>query len=216
MSPEYRKNIFRHDRGSKEWITIISAALILHIALFLLLKPEYLEIFRTEVPGDKGISDYSGDGRTFSLIPYPDEVIIPELDLQPDEPAVTEQEKQSVFEEFGDVDLNIEPLAGNSANRGSSSRSGTKRNNVEPKPLFIPWPKYPENIKKDVDGKVELLLYVNEKGEVTEIKLSRGLPQNILNETAIAAAREIRFIPGEVKGVPTPMWIRFTIGFQPR
>ena len=63
---------------------------------------------------------------------------------------------------------------------------------------------------------MELLLFVDKEGLVREIKLSMGLPNDLLNATAIEAARDIRFVPGEIKGVPTAMWIRLTIGFQPR
>ena len=194
---------------------IISVAIILHLSLFLLLKPEYLEIFRSESPGDEGASAYRDENTVFALIHYPDEVIIPELDQQT--PTVdVEPEKPSVFDELGEPDMNIQPVTGGKKGGGDIGRSGTRRNTVEPKPLFIPWPKYPEGVRKGVTGKVELLLYVDEKGEVRQVKVSRGLPQQVFNDTAVEAARKIRFIPGAVKGTPTAMWIKFTIGFQPR
>ena len=55
-----------------------------------------------------------------------------------------------------------------------------------------------------------------ENGEVREVRLSQGLPQMILNRVAIESARRIRFTPGMDKGVPAAMWVRLTIGFQPR
>ncbi|MBN2185218.1 MAG: energy transducer TonB [Candidatus Krumholzibacteriota bacterium] len=210
-----KERIFKHRRGSKEWIIIISIAVILHLAFFLLLKPEYLEIFRSESPGNEGDSDYLDENRVFALIHYPDEVIIPELDQHTPAEDI-EPEKPSVFDELGEPEMNIQPVTGGRRSGGESGSSGTIRHTVEPKPLFIPWPKYPEGVKKGVTGKVELLLYVDEKGEVRQVKVSRGLPQKVFNDTAVEAAREIRFIPGAVKGVPTPMWIKFTIGFQPR
>jgi TonB family protein len=103
-----------------------------------------------------------------------------------------------------------------SAGGGSAGRKGSRRNTVEPKPLYIPWPKYPEGVRETADGRVELLIYVNEKGEVENVKVTKRLPQEPLNQTAIYAARKIRFTPGLEKGVPTAMWVRLTIGFQPR
>jgi TonB family protein len=194
---------------------IISIAIVLHLFLFLLLKPEYLEIFRSESPGNEGNSDYRDENRVLALIHYPDEVIIPEIDQQTPTDDV-EPEKPSVFDELGEPDMNIQPVTGGKKVGGDNGLSGIKRHTVEPKPLFIPWPKYPEGVKKGVTGNVELLLYVDEKGEVIQVRISRGLPQQVFNDTAVEAARKIRFVPGAVKGIPTPMWIKFTIGFQPR
>ena len=192
-----RKGIFKHRRRSREWLIIVSLAIILHVSLFLLLKPEYLEIFRTKRPSGEGDSAYRDKNKVFALIHYPDEVIIPDLD-QHTTPDNVESEKPSVFDELGEPDMDIQPVTGGKKGGENSGHSGTKRNTVEPKPLFIPWPKYPEGVKKGVKGKVELLLYVDEKGEVRQVKVSRGLPQQALNDTAIEAARKIRFIPGAV------------------
>ena len=91
-----------------------------------------------------------------------------------------------------------------------------RKTTVDPKPLYIPWPKYPKGIDEGFEGTVELLLFVNERGEVENVKITRRLPHEKLNQTAAYAARKIRFTPGFEKGVPTSMWVRLTIGFQPR
>ncbi len=210
-----KDKIFKHHRGLKEWIAIISVAVILHLFVFLLLKPEYLEVFRSDTPGTDGNSQYPAEDRVFALIHYPEEVIVPEIDDVPSDVDV-EPERPSVFDELGEPDMNIVPKTGGRKAGGSSGGPGTRRSTVEPKPLFIPWPKYPEGARKGVTGDVELLLYVDEKGEVKDVKITRGLPEKVFNDTAVESAWNIRFIPGAVKGVPTAMWIKFTIGFQPR
>jgi len=120
-----------------------------------------------------------------------------------------------VLDDIGEPSTDIEPIR--SAGGGvSDGRPGPRRAVVEPKPLFIPWPAYPKNVPDDIKGTVELMLYVDETGVVKEIRVSRGLSREELNRTAVEAARRIRFIPGEEKGVPTAMWVRLSIGFQPR
>ena len=131
--------------------------------------------------------------------------------------AQTDQDFEQILivDEIGEPPSELIPLEGG-ASGGSDGRPGARRTTVEPKPLFIPWPKYPEGVDGPVEGKVELLLFVDENGEVREVRLSQGLPQMILNRVAIEAARRIRFTPGMDKGVPAAMWVRLTIGFQPR
>jgi TonB family protein len=103
---------------------------------------------------------------------------------------------------------------GGGGGRGGGYGSGVT--NVQPKPLYIPWPKYPARVKEIPYGSVELDLLVNEHGDVRDVKVSRGLPYAQLDSIAVQAARQIRFTPGLTNGVRAPMWVRLTIGFQPR
>lgn len=201
-------------RRGREWIVIIAVALIAHLVFFILFKAEYLEIFRSEQPGNEGTSDYILLDRPFSLIPYPE---LPEPSAVP-EPVTTdaiEHAERSILDEIAEPSSYVEPMRG-SAGGGSTGRPGPRRTAVEPKPLFIPWPSWPDGVPENVKGSVELLLYVDEEGIVREVRVNRGLPYEALNRTAIDAARRIRFVPGEEKGVPTAMWVRLSIGFQPR
>lgn len=204
----------RRRRRRSEWIIIVAVALLAHLAVFIFLKPSYLEIFRSEPPGDEGSSSFTYINGAFSLVPDP-ELTTPAEHIE--RPAVSEDvvEETSVLDQIGEPSVDIEPVQGG-AGGGSDGRKGPRRTTVEPKPLFMPWPRYPEGVDKGIDGEVELLLFVDEKGIVREIRISRGLSDERLNSTAVKAARNIRFIPGEVHGEPTAMWIRLTIGFQPR
>lgn len=103
---------------------------------------------------------------------------------------------------------------GGGGGRGGGYGSGSA--NVEPKPLYIPWPKYPARVKAIPYGSVELELLIDVRGHVQDAKITRGLPLAELDTIAVQAAREIRFTPGFSNGVRTPMWVRLTIGFQPR
>ncbi len=210
-----RNSIRDRGRSRRGWFIIIAATLLVHLAVFLFFKLEYLEIFRNEPPGEDGSSELFYIDRPFSLIPYPD---FPQAIVVEEQPSETEEEdhERSVLDDIGEPSLTIDPIQSGGRSGGSDGRPGPRRTTIEPKPINISLPTIPGDINGEIDGGVELLLFVNVQGEVEEIRLARGMKQESLNRTAMAAARRYKFIPGEIKGVPTAMWIRVTIGFRPR
>ena len=204
-----------HGRSRKGWLLIILATLFIHLAIFIFFKLEYLEVFRTEPPGEESTSDFVYLNKPFSLIPYPD---FPQAVIIEEQPSDTEDEdrERSVLDELGEPSLTIDPIQSGGRSGGSDGRPGPRRTTVEPKPINISLPTIPNDIDGNISGGVELLLFVNVRGEVEEIRLARGMKHESLNRTAIEAARNYKFIPGEIKGVPTAMWVRVTIGFRPK
>lgn len=202
-------------RRHRDWIIIISVAVALHAAFLLFFKTTYLNFLKTDIPGSEGNSAFPSMDRPFTLIPYPE----PEPEIE--KGAVTQKEPEVketlivVEDDFGQPPMELMPIESGSSG-GTDGARGQRKLTVEPKPLFIPWPKYPKGVDDDVEGNVELLLFVNREGIVEDVKVTRALPYDILNEMARESARKIRFSPGREKGVPTSMWVRLTIGFQPR
>ena len=215
-APPDHKRFFR-DRGRsrKAWLLIIAATLFVHLAVFIFFKLEYFEIFRTEPPGEEGTSEYFNINKPFSLVPYPD---FPQAIIVAEQPTETVEEDHeiSVIDKVGEPALTIDPIHSGGRSGGSDGRPGPRRTTVEPKPINISLPTIPDDIDGEIDGGVELLLFVNVQGLVEDIKLARGMRKESLNRTAMEAARSYKFIPGEIKGVPTAMWVRVTIGFRPR
>ena len=201
-------------RNPKDWIIIIAIAVIAHLAFFVFFKPQYLRIFKTEITGEDGNSSLPSLDRPFSLVPLHDQSEVTKITINTQTSEESQPEK-FILDELGKPSTDLLLLEMNSRS-GSTGFIGPRRATVEPKPLFIPWPKYPDEVKETVEGNVDLLLYVNAKGEVEEVKVDRGLPYEILNRVAIDSAWNIRFTPGLERGVPTSMWVRLTIGFQPR
>lgn len=107
-------------------------------------------------------------------------------------------------------------VGGGGGGWGGGVGHGSRNATVEPKPLYIPWPKYPARMKGTPRGSVELLLLVNTRGEVEDLKITQRLPAEELNDIAVQAARKIRFTPGLINGVRSSMWVHLVIGFQPR
>ena len=197
--------------GWKEWIMIISIAIILHLAFFTFFKTRYLRIFQTELPGEEGESAFPRLDAPFSFVQLYEKIeapVIPEST-----PTIEKAIDEATFlDELGEVSTELLPIQRSGG--GSPGLAGNRKATVEPKPLYIPWPRYPKGFKGSRAGSVELLLYVNEDGEVENVKLSRGLPYAELNRIAIGSARRIRFTPGTEKGIPASMWVKLTIAFQ--
>lgn len=87
-------------------------------------------------------------------------------------------------------------------------------------PQFIPAkvlkkirPKYtPEAIEDDIQGKVILMVNIDESGMVTEVKLVKGLGYG-LDELAIEAVKLWRFYPATLDGKKVADHTRITVDF---
>jgi TonB family protein len=205
-----------HNRSRKSWLVIVLLVVIAHAAFFIFFKLEYLEIFRSEPPGEEGSSDFIYLDKPFSLVPYPDfpqAVVVEEQSSEMEE----EDHERSVIDDLGEPSLTIDPIeSGGTRGGGSEGRPGPRRTVVDPRAIKITMPTKPDDIDGEIRGGVDLFLYVNVRGEVEQIRLAKGMEQESLNRAAITAAWTYKFIPGEIKGVPTAMWVRVTIGFRPK
>ncbi len=204
-----------HRSTRKEWAIIVASAVFVHAVFLLLFQPRYLEVFRTEIP----LGEESADRAPFLDNPF--HVLSISVEPRPARAAAAPREASedaaAAPDELplgapGDLQSEMLPIQGG----GSRGTRGSRNAVVEPKPLYIPWPKYPAGIKQVPQGRVELMLLINEKGDVDDVKVTRALPLEELNRIAVEAARKIRFTPGTEGGARKPMWIRLAIGFQPR
>jgi len=200
----------------RQWAVFITAAILFHAAILLFFQPRYLHVFKTESPrGEEGEDRYPYQENAFRVLSL-------SIDPRPASPVVekTTAAESEIADEVGRVEAIGEPqsemLPLQGSGGGGRGRAGSRNATVEPKPLYIPWPKYPQGIKQVPQGSVELLLLINEKGEVEDVRVARELPLSELNRIAVEAARKIRFTPGTEKGIRKSMWVRLAIGFQPR
>jgi TonB family protein len=66
-----------------------------------------------------------------------------------------------------------------------------------------------------VEGTVIMSLLVDENGKVLDVRLERGVQQNVgINEAALGAARTAKFNPATKEGVRVKMWYQLTIPFR--
>jgi TonB family protein len=80
--------------------------------------------------------------------------------------------------------------------------------------LSQPKPSYTEEARKNqVSGVVELRAVFSSNGSVTSISATRGLPDG-LTERAIAAAKQIQFVPAIKDGHPVSVWVQIQYNFN--
>jgi periplasmic protein TonB len=77
-----------------------------------------------------------------------------------------------------------------------------------------PEPQYTEDARKNqIVGTVVLKVVFASNGSVTNIRTVSGLPFG-LTERAIAAARQIKFVPATKDGHPVSMWMQLEYNFN--
>jgi len=75
---------------------------------------------------------------------------------------------------------------------------------------------YPEiALRAQVQGRVYVLAYVNEKGDVTKTELLKGIGAGC-DEAALSAVRKIRFVPGKQRGLPVKVKVSVPVLFRIR
>lgn len=80
--------------------------------------------------------------------------------------------------------------------------------------LEKPEPQYTESARKNqITGTVVLRAVFSSSGSVMNISTIRGLPDG-LTERAIAAAKQIRFVPAQKDGHPVSMWMQLEYNFN--
>ena len=73
---------------------------------------------------------------------------------------------------------------------------------------------YPEIAKRaGVEGKVYILAFVNEQGNVTRAEVIKGLGAG-LDEAALSAVKQTKFKPGRQRGVPVKVQVSIPIVFK--
>ena len=74
--------------------------------------------------------------------------------------------------------------------------------------------KYPDLAQKaGVQGKVYLLVFINEKGSVDDVKVVKGIGAGC-DEAAITAIKGTQFSPGKDKGVPIKTKLSMPVTFK--
>ena len=73
---------------------------------------------------------------------------------------------------------------------------------------------YPEMAKRaGVEGKVYLLIYINEKGGVDDVKVVKGIGAGC-NEAAADGVKTIKFTPGKNNGIPVKVKLSLSVNFK--
>lgn len=75
---------------------------------------------------------------------------------------------------------------------------------------------YPSELKSEgIGGTVRVYFFIDDRGDVKDIRIDQRSYHRDLDEAALAVARQYRFSPAENRGEPVAVWVSFPITFQP-
>ena len=87
---------------------------------------------------------------------------------------------------------------------------------VEPTLISNPRVVYPPIARQQrIEGKVVVLVLVDENGKAVETRLQQGLSQAAINDAVLTAVRGAKFRPATKNGVPVKMWRPFIVDVKP-
>jgi protein TonB len=87
-------------------------------------------------------------------------------------------------------------------------------NEVMPKPLYAPAPKYPQ-AGKGQSGWVDLEFMVNVDGSTSSMEVVDSSPKDVFDDAAMHAVHNWVYSPYSLDGVRHPKRIRIRIDFKP-
>jgi protein TonB len=204
------------------WGTAV--AVVLHIALLLISLPQIRQEVRAAPPPQRAYvihqvrfkppqqtQSQTAPQRKARKVPIPDPT--------PDdpEPILTEVYEAPPIEmpvigegEFADIpDAPPGPGA-----FGSGSALEIGGDIVPPVKVLSPQPGYTEEARQArVQGVVILQAIIDTVGNVTEVRVLKGLPEG-LAESAVTTVRTWKFKPATLEGKPVPVYYNFTINFS--
>ncbi|MCG6949448.1 MAG: TonB family protein [Acidobacteria bacterium] len=200
----------------------LAAAIALHALLFIIVFPSYYEERILKVGSTPKV--YRLQSVKFQPPPKPKvrrtvvkpkARIVPVPDPTPEDPEPLVAEDQAVdvseldFPEIGDSVVVPEGPAGPGI--GPMQIAG---NVLAPVRVYSPDPHYPEEARHArVQGVVILQTIIDTLGNVTDIRVLKGLPSG-LTEAAVEAVSSWRFKPATLEGEPVAVYYLVTVSFS--
>ena len=100
-------------------------------------------------------------------------------------------------------------------NRGATQLPTADAPSVKPRRVAAPEPDYPPLLRQQgIEGDVVLLATIDERGQVSDVKVVRPSPHPEFNEAALAAARRARYTAATRGGKPLVFSQRYTVRFR--
>lgn len=200
----------------------VGVAVLLHLLLFAMVFPEVAEEprkvasqkahyvvkqVRFEPPKPQAQVEQPQPKTAKKKIPVPDPT--------PDdpEPIVVAEIERPVTEELLDID-GIVGLPEAPPSDGRAGAMPLTGDIAPPVSLYAPQPLYTEEARRaGVQGVVILEAVVDAEGNVTNVKVLKGLPMG-LDQSAADAVMSWRYEPARQNGQPVPVYFTFTINFS--
>jgi TonB family protein len=207
---------YEEDKKSMRWA--VALAVILHIAFFLIQLPEFVAEAREEkkqkVYVVQQVRFKPPPPKQQQEIPKPRSKKVPIPDPTPDEPEPLRLEEEIEPEvELPDTDI----VFGIPEGPPPAEPTGPIRVGGDVKPpvkTFAPSPQYTEIARKArITGVVIVEAIIDKQGNVTNVKVLKGLPMG-LDQAAVEAVKRWKFEPATLNGKPVAVIYNLTINFQ--
>lgn len=206
------------------WLVIIVVAILLHLVLFLSVRPDFFSMFK------KSVSTASDQSAAFSgtpdaIITIPIEIVDTESENEPinieDEPVEPKKEQTPQQEaptdsevpgEGDNIAVDLDNLLGESP-QTLPGNPGPETVNIPPRPVEITWPDT-RDLKHCLGHHIDVRIEVDDRGNILRVEPPNTTHPADCIDAALASARRIVFEPGRVDGVPTTMWTQVRIEFR--
>jgi len=226
ISNEYRTPFqsARHNRRNL-WLGIIAVVLLIHLVLFLAVRPEFFAAFQKKVSGaGDGTSQFASSPDAIITIPieiideteHPIEITPTETKTRNTEPTEErehkEEESEPAKQDATDDSRDVESLIGESPVT-LPHVEGPVTIAIPPRPVEITWPDT-RDLKHCLGHYIDVQIEVDENGRILDVKArSENHPEDCV-QAAIDSAWRIVFEPGLVNGLPSRMWTQVRVDFR--
>ncbi len=208
---------YDEDNKKLRWALIVAAAL--HFGLFLIHLPEMIQeemkpAERQKVYVVQQVRFKPPQQQQQQEILKARSKKVPIPDPTPDEPEpirIVEEVQQEIEVPLDDAVFGIPDGPPSSEPEGPIQVGGDVK---APEKLFAPQPVYTEIARKArVQGVVIVQAIIDKAGNVTNIKVLKGLPMG-LEEAAVEAMKQWKFKPATLNGRPVTVYYNLTVNFK--
>jgi TonB family protein len=207
-----------YDEDRKTMRIAITLAVIFHIVLLVIHLPELVKADAQDVEKQKvyvvqQVRFKPPPPQKQQEIPKPKAKKVPIPDPTPDEPEpirTPEEIEQQIDLPETDIIFDIPEGPPPSEPEGPIHVGGDVKAPVK---ISAPQPQYTEIARKArIQGVVIVQAIINKQGEVTDVKVLKGLPMG-LDQSAVDAIRKWRFEAATLNGKPVDVYYNLTVNF---
>lgn len=216
---EYTHFAMEDEEDSRVMKWAIIGAVIFHVIFFVVQLPDLMAEMQVEKPEKKvyvvqQVRFQPPPPKQKQEIPKPKAKKVPIPDPTPDEPEpirLEEPEPEIEMPQLDDLVFGIPDAPPAIEPEGPIHVGGDV---AAPVKLNAPQPQYTEIARKArIQGVVIVQAIINKQGEVTNVKVLKGLPMG-LEEEAVKAIKRWTFEPATLNGKPVDVYYNLTVNFR--
>lgn len=213
-----------YDRG---WKWALGIAVAVHAFLFWFLPSQIADrLYEALIPSPTVFVSAGAPGSEMEVVAMREQSRRP-LDVPPPEPEEVEEVEEVVVEETAEpTETTTVATEAPSESEGTAEGTPEGEGDVEPagggggvssppRPVHLVVPAIPRELnKRRARGEsVHLLVEVLPDGSVGEVRVEKGSGYPALDEAALAAAQEMRYVPARRRGDAVAQWTRAEMRF---